>query len=547
MSSKTIERRIMLRDQVTPTMSKINKSTINYKKNVKDLKRSGDKTWRSLKRNMVGVAMAGAALAKSVLAIRGMEEKYIIQSQALAKLEAVFRATGRATDEEVLSLKKYSSELQGLGVIGDEVIHSGMQQLATFNVTADTVKTLSEGMMDLVAQTKGLDATGQDAVNIANMIGKAMGGQIGALSRVGISFTEAQGKVLKYGTESEKAATMAEVLRQNVGGVNAALAATDEGQIKQLKNRFGDLQETVGSVMVNIKASFASAFNENMPAIEARVNAVADSLNRWVDEGGITRFIETVGIVKQTLVDLSPIIGAVATAIGIYKINALYATLTQQGLNAAMMANPIGFVIGLLVGLVTVITIVRKNKETLKIKFMTTWNAIAGYAEGAINRMIGGLNTMLSGVSYFKDNVVYFFENMWNIVVSMAERRAQDFLKPMNAMLRAMGKEEIKVNFSAVKRESSKPVYEKRNFIDEIEVKRFSNDTISAIEEARRRKQEKQIEDNTKAMAALSDDLSENTSELTKNTEALKKSSKDLTGEEIADKLLPRLERVVYG
>lgn len=545
--AKTIERRMVLRDQVTPTMSKINKSTMSYKGNLKTLRREGNNTWWGMRRSMMGVAFAGLAMVKSLLAVRDLEKAFIDESQAIAKLEAVFRATGTATQEQVEGLKAYSSVLQKTGVIADEVILSGMQQLATFNITSDTVETLSGGMMDLVAQVKGLNATQEDAINVSNMVGKAMTGQLGALSRVGVIFDEAQGQVLKYGTESERAAMMAQVLQQNVGGVNAALAATDEGQIKQVANAFGDIQEILGQVVVRVKGGFASAFNESLPVIEAKVNAVADAVNRWVDEGGVERFTETISILGQTIADVSPLIGIAAGGLLLYKTYAVVAMIAQQGLNAAMMANPVGFVIGALMLLIGAIVLVRKNKDLLKLKFMTTWNAIAEYTEGGINRMIGGLNTFLSATAYLKDSVISFFDSMWNVVVTMAENRVKDWVAPINAVLRALEKDEIKVNFGAAKADATKPVYQKRNYIDEIQVKRFSDDTISAIETSRAKKQKKDIENNTAAMAALAETLDENTSAVGSNTAALKQSSRDMTGEEIADKLLPRLERVVYG
>jgi hypothetical protein len=528
-------------------MKKINKSNMKYKSNLKNLRKTGKRTWWSMKRNMMGVVFAGLALAKSVLAVRDMEEAYTNQVEAVAKLEAVFKSTGKATDAQVASLQTYAAELQKVGVVGDEVSIAGMQQLATFNVTSDTVETLSSGMMDLVAQQKGLNATQEDAVNISNMVGKAMMGQVGSLSRVGITFSDAQAQVLKYGSESEKAAVMAQVLQQNVGGVNAALAATDAGQVQQVKNTIGDLHETLGQTVVRIKGAFARAFNENLPAIEAKVNAVADAINRWVDEGGVDSLIETFGIVKQALSDLLPVFALAAGAVAYYKTMALYTIIAQKGLNAAMMANPVGFVVGALMALVAVIVLVRKHQDTLKLKFMTSWNSISEYAEGGINRMIGGLNSMISGVDYFTSSVEYFFKSMWNSVVKYSEQKIQDWIEPINSVLRFLEKDTIKLNFSAAQVDAVTPTYSKKNYINEIQVKQFSQDKISAIEEARRKKQEKELEDNTKAMAALSESIEGNTDAVSTNTEALKSSSKDMTGEQIADKLMPRLERVVYG
>ena len=73
-------------------------------------------------------------------------------------------------------------------------------------------------------------------------------GQVGALGRYGYQFDEAQEAVLKYGTESERVAVIAEVVGSKVEGMNAALAATPYGRIVQANNAFGDLKETLGRI-----------------------------------------------------------------------------------------------------------------------------------------------------------------------------------------------------------------------------------------------------------------------------------------------------------
>lgn len=81
------------------------------------------------------------------------------------------------------------------------------------------------------------------------MMGKVMDGQTGALSRYGYSFTEAQEKILKFGTEEQRAATLAEVITDSVGGMNAALADTPVGRMQQLSNAAGDVKEQIGSYL----------------------------------------------------------------------------------------------------------------------------------------------------------------------------------------------------------------------------------------------------------------------------------------------------------
>ena len=154
-----------------------------------------------------------------------------------------------STDEEIQHIKNLCSAQQELGVIGDEVQLSGAQQMATFLKQKESLDVLIPAMNNLIAQQNGLNATNQDAVGIGNMMGKAMQGQTAVLQRVGITFDEAQAHVLQYGTESERAAMLAEVITANVGNMNAELAKTDAGKQKQLENTLGDIKEKLGSMV----------------------------------------------------------------------------------------------------------------------------------------------------------------------------------------------------------------------------------------------------------------------------------------------------------
>lgn len=158
---------------------------------------------------------------------------YAIQIQAETQLQTVMRQRMSATEEEIQSIKNLASAQQELGVIGDEVQLSGAQQMATFLTEKQSIDTLLPAMNNLLAQQKGLNATTQDAVTVGNLMGKAMQGQTSALTRVGITFSEAQEKVMKFGSESERAAMLAEIITQNVGNMNAELAKTDPGKQKQ--------------------------------------------------------------------------------------------------------------------------------------------------------------------------------------------------------------------------------------------------------------------------------------------------------------------------
>ena len=194
--------------------------------------------------------LSGLGVAVSVAAVisagKRAAEAYDQQAEAEMKLAAVMRNTMSARNKEIQSVLDLCSAQQRLGVIGDEVQLAGAQELATYLTQSRTLRKLIPVMNDMVAQQYGFSASAENATNIATMLGKVMNGQVGALSRLGYSFTEAQEKILKYGNEAERAATLADVINQSVGGMNRALANTPTGRMKQLSNTLGDIKEKFG-------------------------------------------------------------------------------------------------------------------------------------------------------------------------------------------------------------------------------------------------------------------------------------------------------------
>lgn len=283
--AKAINTILNLKDRFSSPLKKTTDNTKKFTKQAKlatsQIKRMSNTavgSFKSMAKGAIGLGAAymGFSSAKNFLADSVTGAK--AQIEAETKLSAVLKNTKGMTDKHIEGLKKYASAQQNIGVIGDEVTISGMQQLGTFQLQASTIEKLTPGMLDLLAQTKGLNATQQDATQIGNLFGKVMNGQVGALSRVGINFTKAQEKVLKFGTEEEKAATLAEVLKMNVGGVNDAMAKTDQGKIQQMTNSWGDYKEEVGKKVLPIMANVANWFFSKIPKIQTKTLALIDTI-----------------------------------------------------------------------------------------------------------------------------------------------------------------------------------------------------------------------------------------------------------------------------
>lgn len=212
-----------------------------------------------------GIDALSEGLGKLRDAMADLTEGYNYAVEAETKLTTVMRQRMNATQEEIDKIKELALAEREKGVIDDDVQLMGAQQIATFLTQAESINVLIPAMNNLLAQQKGYNATGQDAVTIGNLIGKVMQGQTSALTRVGITFSEAEEKVLKFGNESQRAAMLAQVITNNVGQMNQELGATDVGKQVQLEAKLGDIQDELGALLsgampfVNMATSAAQA------------------------------------------------------------------------------------------------------------------------------------------------------------------------------------------------------------------------------------------------------------------------------------------------
>jgi len=213
-------------------------------------------------------SMTTAAIAFTKKSVDAFNES----EKALAKLNQSAK-NQNWVEGAVDDLKAYNSELQNLGIIEDDIYAAGQAQLGTFGLSAEAVKTLTPAMGDLIAATSGYEATADSATQMANLMGKVMTGNVGALTRYGVTLDENQKKLLQNGDEMQKAAVLSEVLAQNYGDFNKALAETPQGQVKQLSNSFGDLKESFGAFIAG-KGDLSDFFNQLTKVINQAIGLI---------------------------------------------------------------------------------------------------------------------------------------------------------------------------------------------------------------------------------------------------------------------------------
>lgn len=375
-------------------------------------------------------------------AVRGLQEAYNMQAVAETKLAAVMRNTMGATREEIQSILDMASAQQKLGVIGDEVQLAGAQEMATYLGKKASLEKLLPVLNDMLAQQYGLNASQEQAATIGMMLGKVMQGQTGALSRYGYAFDEAQEKILKTGTEAERAAVLFDVVNEAVGGVNASLAQTPEGKLKQLSNDAGDLRERMGRLVTLVQSAFSgvseqvqgavswliSFFERNMDVITQAVRTVAKGVSAAFS--ALAASVRVVWDVFEGLLAVMPYVGSALALIGVYLLAAnanfiifaaqfyIYTAwlgivtaatkiwaFAQMLLNGAMALNPVGLIVAGIVALIAVIAFL-----AIKIKgWGTLWEAVVGFMKNIFLAYVEGIKlafaTVVNGIMIGIDKI----------------------------------------------------------------------------------------------------------------------------------------------
>lgn len=329
-----------------------------------------------------------------------MSEK---QTQAENKLAEIYKSRMGVGKSAVKSTLELASAQQKLGIIGDEVQIAGAQQLATFAKYPSTINTVLPAMNNLLAQQKGVNATQEDAVGLANLFGKAMMGQTGALRKVGISFTEAQEEVLKYGTEEEKAAMLAQVVNDNVGQMNKALAETETGKIQQAKNNIGDLGEALGAILLPAVADVANWINDNLlPKLQTLITFLQQ-------HPAIAKFALAFTLIIAALGPVLVVIGSFLSIIGNIILIA-----PVLGAAFSLLAGPVGIVIAAIAAAVGIGVALYKNWDTIKAKAAEVWENVQNAVAVVVNRVKTNFNTLKNALTSVWNGIKNTASTVWN-------------------------------------------------------------------------------------------------------------------------------------
>lgn len=361
------------------------------------------------------------------------------------------------TDEEQKSLLSLNKTLGQTGVISGGTLKAAQAQLGTFALTADQVKTLTPALADMIANNKGYNATAQDGVQIANLLGKVMTGSATALSEYGVTMTDAQKKVLQEGSASEKAAMAAQVLEANFGGINKALAQTPQGKMTILQHEIAGLKTSVGNDLIAAFGGVGGAVIKMVQAVEPLITAFFDKIAQLAQKigpplekvfGGIADKIGKIDFnsFAGQLSGLSGPIAAVTGLLGAAGLGGALSGLSGVPIIGSMfgslgkvlggLGGPIALVIGALAGLIAtspqlrgefgemltnVFASIKQALELLQPSIKTLMDAFAQLAQALIPVLAKIIPLLTPIISTLIGSMVPAIQSVLNMVTGLVD------------------------------------------------------------------------------------------------------------------------------
>lgn len=428
--------------------------------------------------------VAQFALDTSADTTAAVDEINAIQN-TVGEVAVPVTAESKALQAEFDAIKEKAAEIQSNGIYGDEAMIAGAAEFATYFSDTDAITTMMDTLADYaMGMTGGGEIDSTAMVDYATNLGKIMSGSYDAMTKKGFEFSDAQKAVLEgtatqeqlvsvlgedYASMSEEmqaAAAISQVIEESWGGLYESMSDTPEGKIIQLKNAWGDMKEVIGGQLYPYVLLFVDAISSNWGTIEGIVTGITVGLEylmgvlSWLLEGAIG-FAQ---VVMDNWSWISPIIYGIIGALAVYgaylaitkgielakvavkgimavaegihaaaiwaTTSATWAEVTaQNGLNSAMYACPIVWIIILIIALIAlfyaVIGIINKIAGTS----ISATGIICGVFATA-GAFIG--NLFIAAINL----VIDIFVVLWNFIAAFANFFANVFNDPVGSIAR---------------------------------------------------------------------------------------------------------------
>ncbi|MBR8732789.1 hypothetical protein IX329_000360 [Fusobacterium necrophorum] len=501
--AKNINVLLSLKDQFTKPLQNATKSTTGMNRALQKAERQMKRFGNAVKAGFKKTAKYAAIGVGAITAATGL---FIKQSLDAAKdklkadkmLETSMKRNNIFSEERMAALKNEASALQDLGVVGDDVTLAGAGQLSMYKLNYEQIKKTMPVLSDMVAKEKGLNGTQEDAIAMADVIGKAMAGKVKGLQKYGVQLSTAEEKAFKTMKAEQKLDFIVNKVNASIGGTAKALRETDEGKIAAAKGAFGDMQAELGKKLMPYLGRLAEWFHGKIPQIQDLILGTADTVEQMImkaepylikikdligslwdkagpalkEFGGIlldgaNEAIEIAQSIINNWDRISPVVYTLVGALGAYKL-VMFAqfvlttavagatktklvwdnlqllmtgklTLAQFKLNTAISLNPIGIVIGLIAGAVAIGWMLYKNWDLVKSKTLEFWKALDNNPIGRLIKWFLKFgNPIGATINLFLGLKDAIYED-WDAITNFFIKALDMILHPVDTAKKAIG------------------------------------------------------------------------------------------------------------
>ena len=222
-----------------------------------------------------GAATVAAAALATKLAVDGVQAA-IADQKSQALLANALRNTTGANEAAIASVEDYISAQQKAVAVTDDELRPSLATLVNATKDVAQAQSLQNLALDISAGTQ------KDLQTVSLALAKAVGGNIGALTKLGVPLSDGVKK-------SKNLNAALKELGDTFAGAASTRAQTFEGRMQGIRIAFGEALETLGYALLPVLEELATVFQTQLiPVFEQFISQNKDQIAQTL--GDVIKF-----------------------------------------------------------------------------------------------------------------------------------------------------------------------------------------------------------------------------------------------------------------
>lgn len=399
-------------NQTNSTLNQTNNSVNNFNQGMKQGKKSADDLGESLKKIL--------ATYLSIQGLKGlfgkMTETVMNTADGITSETKLAQVLNTRMGMDTRQIQQFTGELKKMGRTGSvsyDALVEGASEMATYMTDAKALMSTLNTLSNMSAAQYGANTTPEQFYNLATGAGRVYSGQAGGLSRQGWILDDSDVKIFKVGTDTQKAATFADLAADSYGEMNKVIAETPSGKVRQLNELMNEVSTSLGT---NLLPSFMYATQE--------INIM---LSEMLDSGKIDEFFTGIGNAIGVGVNLAAQAVGAATNFIVENIDLVQSILIS--LSVVFAAFAVTWIVGWIAAAWPVLAIIAGIAAIVYAlsRFGVTAEQIIGFVTGLFSVLGANIHNMIAFVYNGFADFAEFFANVFNHPVYTVKRLFVNF------------------------------------------------------------------------------------------------------------------------